>query len=200
MMPEVTISELESGQALQFAFTNAGMPTSYRDVIDSWASDRAFRTEFNRLLAEAPFDAYRWETPPISRNQLDRPFEFVLINAPGFARRATDTKSFADHFTDKTAAEVISFKNIRGDATMVVPCPGTDEPDVYNHLGSFVRAAPEAQIDALWKVTAECVRDVVSERTVWLNTAGAGVAWLHVRLDSRPKYYGHRPYRRPPGE
>ncbi|MGI9175867.1 MAG: DUF6940 family protein [Rhodothermales bacterium] len=24
---------------------------------------------------------------------------------------------------------------------------------------------------------------------MWLSTAGGGVSWLHVRLDSRPKYY-----------
>jgi hypothetical protein len=34
----------------------------------------------------------------------------------------------------------------------------------------------------------------VSTTPVWLSTAGAGVAWLHVRLDDRPKYYSHRPY------
>ncbi len=33
---------------------------------------------------------------------------------------------------------------------------------------------------------------------VWLSTAGAGVSWLHVRLDTRPKYYHHGPYRQPP--
>ena len=30
---------------------------------------------------------------------------------------------------------------------------------------------------------------------VWVSTAGAGVSWLHVRLDDRPKYYGYQPYR-----
>lgn len=34
----------------------------------------------------------------------------------------------------------------------------------------------------------------VGTRPVWLSTAGAGVAWLHVRLDDRPKYYSYRPY------
>jgi len=29
----------------------------------------------------------------------------------------------------------------------------------------------------------------------WLSTAGGGVAWLHVRLDTRPKYYRYNPYR-----
>ncbi len=35
----------------------------------------------------------------------------------------------------------------------------------------------------------------VSDKPVWLSTAGGGVPWLHVRLDNRPKYYSYRPYR-----
>ena len=27
------------------------------------------------------------------------------------------------------------------------------------------------------------------------SAAGAGVSWLHVRLDDRPKYYGFLPYK-----
>ena len=30
---------------------------------------------------------------------------------------------------------------------------------------------------------------------VWLSTAGGGVDWLHMRLDERPKYYRHLPWR-----
>jgi hypothetical protein len=29
---------------------------------------------------------------------------------------------------------------------------------------------------------------------MWLSTSGLGVAWLHIRLDSTPKYYQHQPY------
>jgi hypothetical protein len=35
----------------------------------------------------------------------------------------------------------------------------------------------------------------MGEDRVWLSTAGAGVPWLHVRLDDAPKYYGHAAYR-----
>jgi len=35
----------------------------------------------------------------------------------------------------------------------------------------------------------------IGDRVVWLSTAGAGVPWLHVRLDDRPKYYHYGPYR-----
>jgi uncharacterized protein DUF6940 len=29
----------------------------------------------------------------------------------------------------------------------------------------------------------------------WVSTAGMGVPWLHVRLDTRPTYYRHAAYR-----
>jgi Family of unknown function (DUF6940) len=32
-------------------------------------------------------------------------------------------------------------------------------------------------------------------KPVWLSPAGAGVSWLHLRLDDQPKYYGYAPYR-----
>jgi hypothetical protein len=35
----------------------------------------------------------------------------------------------------------------------------------------------------------------MSAKPVWLSTAGAGVSWLHVRLDDQPKYYGFALYR-----
>jgi hypothetical protein len=40
--------------------------------------------------------------------------------------------------------------------------------------------------------------DRVGERPIWLNSAGAGAAWFHVRLDLSPKYYSHRPYKSRP--
>ena len=49
---------------------------------------------------------------------------------------------------------------------------------------------------ALWRTVGEAVSERITDRPLWLSTAGGGVAWLHVRLDSRPKYYGHTPYAR----
>ena len=30
---------------------------------------------------------------------------------------------------------------------------------------------------------------------IWFSTSGSGVAWLHFRLDSRPKYYTYKPFK-----
>ena len=40
----------------------------YSEVIELWSSNNRFNSFFNSLLAEAPFLAYFWETPPININ------------------------------------------------------------------------------------------------------------------------------------
>lgn len=35
----------------------------------------------------------------------------------------------------------------------------------------------------------------ISGNPVWLSISGLGVYWLRIRLDARPKYYQHLPYK-----
>ena len=165
-------------------------PVTYRDVIDLWESDEAFRRYFNQLLADSPIAAFRWETPPVTEANFDRPFEFVLLPCPGL-ERPPDRRAFAEHF--ENGKSVVAFDNLGGDATLVVPAPEGDD-SAYGHLAAFVRRASEAQQQVLWTEVGRAMERCVGDKSVWLSTAGMGVAWLHVRLDSRPKYYGHRPY------
>ena len=87
-----------------------------------------------------------------------------------------------------------TFANLSGDATLIVPSPRTSE-DAYGHFASFLRKAPVMQINTMWQKIGDVVLGTISDRPLWLSTAGGGVAWLHVRLDSSPKYYGYAPYR-----
>lgn len=160
------------------------------DVLAGWEADAAFRSHFNQLLADAPARAFRWETPAVTGETLTRPFEFVLLDDPALDR-TPDRAAFADQFGD---GEVVTFPNLGGDAVLVVPCPLAAAAN-YGHLAAFARGAPESQRDALWRAVGAALRRCVGETPVWLSTAGAGVAWLHVRLDDRPKYYGHAAYR-----
>jgi Family of unknown function (DUF6940) len=185
---------LPDGRGLRVAVQFGGRPASVADVLRGWRDDAGFRSLFNGLLADAPFAAFRWETPAVTAATLARPFEFVLLDSPGLARRP-EPEAFADHFAG-AADGVAVFGNLGGDATLVVPCP-VAEPAAYGHLAAFARLAPEAQRDALWRAVGGAMAHRVGAAPVWLSTAGAGVAWLHVRLDDRPKYYGFGPYRRP---
>ncbi|MBX9622689.1 MAG: hypothetical protein K2X82_02635 [Gemmataceae bacterium] len=183
---------LPDARGLRFTLDLDTRPATVADVIRGWQTDAGFRPLFNALLADVPFAAFRWETPAVTAANLTRPFECVVLNAPGLAR-TPDPEAFADHFAGAVDGVTV-FANLGGDAVLVVPCPAAD-PSAYGHLAAFVRLAPEAQRDALWRaVGGEMVRRV-GATPVWLSTAGAGVPWLHVRLDDRPKYYGHGPYR-----
>jgi len=89
---------------------------------------------------------------------------------------------------------VASFPNLGNDALMVIPKP-LDSDTNYSHIGLFCRGSPLEQRHALWQLVGECALKQISEDPFWLNTAGGGVAWLHVRLDQRPKYYQYDPYK-----
>jgi hypothetical protein len=187
------IEQLESGRLLKVAFDLDGAPISYAEVLRRWQQDADFRSRFIAMLADAPYSAFRWEAPALTTATAGRPFEFVLLDSPGLAR-TPDADAFAEHFKGAVVGEVVEFSNLGKDAILVVPCP-TGPPSSYGHLAAFVRQAPESQKHALWALVGAAMQRRLSTKPVWLSTAGAGVSWLHVRLDDRPKYYGYRPYR-----
>jgi hypothetical protein len=184
---------LAGGRLLKVAIDLDSSPVSFAEVLRRWQQDADFRSVFLAVLADAPFSAFRWETPPLTTATADRPFEFVLLDSPELATDP-DPDAFAEHFLGATAGGVVAFPNLGNDAILVVPCPN-GPLSAYGHLGAFVRQAPEPQKHALWAVVGAAMQRRLGDQPVWLSTAGAGVSWLHVRLDDRPKYYGYRPYR-----
>ena len=169
----------------------------FRQVLERLRSDHGFRDALIETLASSSFAAFRWETPALSSASAARPFEFVLVDSPELLVEP-DPSPFAEHF-DESGHGIVTFDNLGGDATPVVPSPRGPE-SAYGHLAAFVREAPREQVHALWSGVGAVVLDRLSETPLWLSTAGGGVAWLHVRLDSRPKYYAHAPYRLAPPE
>ncbi len=132
---------------------------SFREVIGLWREYPEFRAWFTLRLRESPFDAYYWELPPVTNQTLDRTFEYVLIDAPGFIGLSADAEPFRAQFAARGSAEVLTFPNLRGDAVLVVPAPVSSE-DCYMHLAHFVRRAPVAQVDVFWKAVGMRCRSV----------------------------------------
>lgn len=190
-MWDTQIESLKDGHVQRFVISQDGDRLSYADVLTLWQNGAEFRSYFVGLLSASPFSAYRWETPGVTTATLNRDFEFVLLRNDALAR-PVDASVFRSHFDSNL--EVATFPNLSGDAVMVVPCPIADT-SIYGHLASFIRGAPESQLHTLWRSVAIAMSERVSDRPVWLSTAGMGVSWLHVRLDDRPKYYGHVPFR-----
>jgi len=127
---------------------------------------------------------------------------FHPVNSGYFKSLKADGSPFYSHInSEKGTNSVVSFPNLRGDAIMIVPAQAEKvAEDAYPHLAAFVRKGPEEQKDNLWRKLGESLTsrlDEVQRKPVWVSTHGGGVSWLHIRLDSRPKYYTYTPFKEP---
>ena len=165
-----------------------------------------------------------FETPPINYNSYQNtPFEYILIPSKRLSVIEPEYTPFEAKFqlscsgppsssSSSSAAaavatnigEVVSFGNLAGDSMLVVPCPFYNMHSRtalnFSHLYSFVRTAPSSLVERFFKrVALEAIAFITDKPTqsLWISTSGLGVSWLHMRLDSFPKYYNWAPYKKP---
>ena len=183
---DTSITILQDGRVRRMALLGDGKVLSFDDVLTGWRSGEDFRRFFIGVLADAPYDAYFWETPPATQASQAAPFEFIFADSPALAAMPADRNAFSEHFGSGEA--VAGFWNLGRDAYLVTPA------HAYPHLAAFARAAPMDIQHQFWAAVGDAVSAQLSERPLWLSTSGLGIAWLHVRLDAAPKYYTHQPY------
>eukprot|EP00041_Stephanoeca_diplocostata_P008772 m.130520 g.130520 ORF g.130520 m.130520 type:complete len:309 (+) comp17468_c1_seq4:49-975(+) len=168
---------------------------------------KQFAISFGRHLINClklPVDsAIFWENPPVSRRTVKfTPWKCVVIAAPSLSGTKADARTFKKHFSTD-GQDVTWFPNLGGDSILVVPCPASKPGGKgilnFSHLGAFIEHASPSQQANFWAVLAERLEQKLmsassDDEPTWMSTAGQGVAWLHARLDSRPKYYNHLEY------
>lgn len=187
---------IESAATIQggwkYAVSSNGKIFTFDEFYIALLNEKNGRATFTEFLRAIPFDAYYWETAPVTTLTQNRPFEFVIIESKPLKQIKGDERAFANQFNGKLE-DVVTFSNLGKDATLVVPTPNRNR-DLFPHLASFIRRAKPSQIDALWIALAKAYYQSISMQPLWISTAGLGVPWLHIRLDNRPKYYKHQPY------
>ena len=189
---EVRIEEVETGQ--RFQILRDGSNASFREVFSLLETDPEFTSWYTSVLSSSEFESFFWEHPPVSTRNHDSAIEFVLVDGPALAMLRPDPEPFRSQFERDPDEVVAIFPNLGGDAVLVVPRP-ISPSTAYSHLAAFVRQAPPGQVQRLWHQTGRAVRENLSAESKWLSTAGMGVPWLHIRIDSSPKYYRFGPYK-----
>ncbi|NQX89304.1 MAG: hypothetical protein HRT77_11630 [Halioglobus sp.] len=164
---------------------------NYAEFLRGLRDETGFRHQLQATMRDAPFSAFRWETPPLTVATMEQPFACLFHHSPELQVPANGTE-FAPNFLSER--DVVSFKNLGGDALLIVPCP-TSTSTNYSHIGAFHRSASDTQLHAFWTAVAHAALNRIGTEPVWLSTAGGGVDWLHMRLDDRPKYYRYSPWR-----
>lgn len=159
---------------------------AWGQVAEDWQA--AGGATLGAVIAGCPWPAVFWECPPTTAASREERFECVLAEAPGLAGVRADPRPFRGQLPEP----VNTFWNLGHDAALVAPAPPGDWP----HLAAFCRSAPVDLQQALWAHagTALLAWWASTPDPVWLSTSGLGVAWLHLRLDQRPKYYTHERY------
>ena len=164
---------------------------SFRSYLMLLEKDQAFGSWYADLLGETHYEAFFWEHPPVCNATIGKGTEFVLLESATLARLAPDPQPFKSYFNNDD--DIVAFQNLGGDAFLIAPRP-SKPLTACAHLAAFVRDASRNRVQSLWRETGRAVREALSDQNLWLSTSGLGVAWLHIRLDSYPKYYQHRPY------
>ncbi|HEX3945097.1 MAG TPA: hypothetical protein VHW69_13505 [Rhizomicrobium sp.] len=113
-------SDIESGRGEMIALIANGQPLTFADVIAGWRNDTGFRDLFIAELAASPYAAFFWELPALSLAALSNPFECVVIRSEALTDMRADPSDFAEYLKP-TAGTVVSFRNLGGDAVLVVP-------------------------------------------------------------------------------
>jgi len=173
-------------------------PLSFRAALDQLKANKESRAAISAVIAASPHAAIYFEMPPVTAHSaLETPFEFVLLPSSSLVKGIVDTTSFAEHI-GSSSCSIEYFKNLGGDANLVVPCVRGAPKTVYGHLASFVRGAQAEQVDEFWGVAATKALELLSPEPLWVSTNGNGVHFLHLRFDSRPKYYNFDAYKKFP--
>mmetsp|Transcript_37094 Transcript_37094/g.37770 ORF Transcript_37094/g.37770 Transcript_37094/m.37770 type:complete len:265 (+) Transcript_37094:185-979(+) len=165
-------------------------------------SDLSLRSLMTNTFKNIEFDGYFWECPPISYDTLSTvPFQFIIKPTHFLNSVEVDSQSFSEHFNNQNNNFITIFPSLGNDAILLAPKPlSSNKISIYTHIAIFCKEAPIIQIDTLWKQIANTLlhtnilKDFPS-RKIWMSTSGLGVSWLHVRLDTYPKYYQWNEYR-----
>ncbi len=185
----------QTPHAIRFGILMDGVVLKFMDVLILWQCSHEFRTFYINLLAKNNFTGFYWEHPALRTSFISKPYECVLLSSSSLEKRTLNETAFADFF--KTTDLVVDFDNLGKNARLIVPTP-KDEIESYKHFAKFIQSNKRDQQQALFEKIGElAIQQLENEQTFWLNTAGNGVLWLHIRLDSRPKYYKTQAYRNP---
>jgi len=187
----------------QKVYKHNGEELSWSEVLYLWQHDDEFCDLFTDTLCESEYDDFFWETLPVSAHTAaEHSFQFIVIDAKGvLASHPGNPRLFHQHTMHiQGSDQVVTFHNQSQRADMVAPCQSGPESH-YGHLAAFLRSAPIAQIREFWRVLGQRVENLLGEggrspkSPVWVSSHGIGVPWVHIRLDSSPRFYHYTPWK-----
>lgn len=102
----------------------------------------------------------------------------------------TDFRQHLDSKKNEKQQYAISFNNLSGDTLLIVPKERSGKN--FSSLYYFMTEASERHQKLFWRQVALKVRKLLKLHPyLFISTEGTGVAYLHIRICTYPKYYGN---------
>jgi len=185
----------QNENTVRFRLKKGDQNLSFEEVFKLWKSNSAFVNFYTDELIKLDYKAFYWEHPAIKKEFLEKRYECILQRSKPLEHLPSNESAFKEHI--HSVDQVVDFMNLGKNARLVVPTKRTDK-EIYNHLGKFMRLAENEQVIEVFKrIGTTMFEEIEKEKLIWLNTAGLGVIWLHIRMDTRPKYYKTKKYKEP---
>ncbi|CAM9578347.1 unnamed protein product, partial [Hapterophycus canaliculatus] len=70
---------------------------SFKEVVSLWRNSRDFAEMFTDSVKAVPFAAVFWESAPVTRTTMDKPYEYVMVDSPRLAKVSADGSPFAEY-------------------------------------------------------------------------------------------------------
>ena len=126
-----------------------------------------------------------WETSAIQPGAQNT-YKERMINASSALPMdmTSDTSSFSQHISTNRP---VAFNSNSGSRLVIPP----DNSRNFAHIGAFYKNARVIDVIDFWKKVASEVRRELARTggPLYVSTHGRGVPWLHVRIESSPRYY-----------
>lgn len=156
------------------------------DVLQKWLKDEypKYPNHYtNRFFYEtSPFESYY------------SPYEERYITNTSLNKMRQSYDAFKQHINNSTDEYVTYFLNLSKKSMLIVPMPQSGK--IFTTLKDFMDNASDTQQKRFWNMVAvQAIEMKEKHGKVWISTHGLGVPYLHVRIDTFPKYYTTRKFK-----
>lgn len=164
---------------INLKYQQSGGGLTWKELLKKWDQEKDVNIKF-------PDYSFAIKFYPFTGNNLNSEIKYKILRKDKLSDNQ-DFSSFKNKFKEK--CKVVSFKNLSGDSTLIVPCPDVNKN--YAHLYLFNLNAKNKKKKLLWKKVSQEINNIIKSdknKLIYLNTHGFGVPYLHIRIDSKPKY------------
>eukprot|EP00477_Mikrocytos_mackini_P002256 GAHX01002488.1.p1 GENE.GAHX01002488.1~~GAHX01002488.1.p1 ORF type:complete len:291 (+),score=45.59 GAHX01002488.1:50-922(+) len=199
-------SEQMSSEQIKFILKQDGTEMTFQNIKDLYNGTLngvdGKKVEFSPLVnvlrqilaKETKFDAYYFEVIKVQKSELNtKVFEFVLIKTS--IKNIQDAATFGTKI-ENSALAVVFDSTSSPPAKLVCPHKGTES---YNaHLAIYARNSSDEEFEYTWRLAFKTFFediDSAGNKVRYLSTHGQAVLWLHIRIESTPKYYHYNEYK-----